>query len=375
MNLLGRVLFFRAGMRELVRDEIERRQERERKSIAKIEKTIEKQLQKLQRSDEAASQNLRKLAGRYDDLLEKYDAATKLVAQQRERLGTIRADLQSFKKAHVEAHVEERVTTLERAWHSDHEEELCRLISQLESRFPVPTVAAHVQQVIAHSPMMHDPYPHVVLEDVLPDALHALLYETLPPQDFWRAGREKRQNWTIGEDLAPLRTSAAWRFMDDLVVPGALLPALTTMFESYLQSQQGHERSAAGDGRLTYERSGGRLMLRHPGYHFEPHLDPRRALLTGLFYLGRPEDSHDYGTKLFRSNGTIPDPEMRRGVYYPLREGATCELVKTIPSRPNSMLVFASRIGLHGADIPADAQPPTLERYTYQFYIGALKSN
>jgi hypothetical protein len=34
------------------------------------------------------------------------------------------------------------------------------------------------------------------------------------------------------------------------------------------------------------------------------------------------------------------------------------------------MLVFASRVGLHGADIPADAQPPTLERYAYQFYIG-----
>ena len=155
-----------------------------------------------------------------------------------------------------------------------------------------------------------------------------------------------------------------------MVVGRVLVPQLASLFDAYLQTQ--HRRKAKRDrdkaGQNSYARSGGRLMLRRPGYHFEPHLDPPRALLTGLFYVGRPEDGHDYGTKLLRSNRPIPDE--RHGVWYPLREGASCELVKVIPARPNSMLVFASRIGLHGADIPADAQPPTLERYAYQFYIG-----
>ena len=218
---------------------------------------------------------------------------------------------------------------------------------------------------------MQDPWPHAVIENILPDAFHAMLWEARPPEGFWRGGQEGRQNWTIGEDLGPLRTEAAWEYMDGVIAPRVLMPALIALFKDYLTALDERNSDETGDqeSRLVgYEQSGGRLMLRRPGYHFEPHLDPRRALLTALLYFGRPEDSYEYGTKLFRSNGTMP--ETFRGVYYPLKEGATCELVKMIPSRPNSMLIFASRVGLHGADIPADAQPATLERYAYQFYVG-----
>ena len=33
------------------------------------------------------------------------------------------------------------------------------------------------------------------------------------------------------------------------------------------------------------------------------------------------------------------------------------------------MLVFLNSVGAHGAHIPEDAQPETLERYIYQFRI------
>ena len=38
--------------------------------------------------------------------------------------------------------------------------------------------------------------------------------------------------------------------------------------------------------------------------------------------------------------------------------------------KPNRMLVFLNSVGAHGAFIPADAQPATLERYLYQFRLG-----
>jgi len=34
------------------------------------------------------------------------------------------------------------------------------------------------------------------------------------------------------------------------------------------------------------------------------------------------------------------------------------------------MLVFLNSTGAHGASIPADAKPATLERYLYQFRLG-----
>jgi hypothetical protein len=54
--------------------------------------------------------------------------------------------------------------------------------------------------------------------------------------------------------------------------------------------------------------------------------------------------------------------------YYPEADGRRCELVTSVPFRPNSMLVFLNSRGAHGATIPADADP-TVERYSYQFYV------
>jgi hypothetical protein len=361
MNVLGRALFRWAGLREHVRHEIEGKQERAQKATAKLEK----QLRQLEEANASAEEQLQRLTRRYDDLLNKYGAATEALGQQRERVGQLKDEIQSLKKAQLDP----RVTALEEARRGDHEERLGALISELQSRFPIASLTDHVRQVVSCSPLMDDPYPHVVLNDVVPGTLHTLLYDDRPPRGFWHDGQDGRQNWTIGEDIGPLRTEAAWRFMDDVVVARVLVPQLAALFDAYLQSQRRHKAKRDRDGgERTFVRSGGRLMLRRPGYHFEPHLDPPRALLTGLFYFGRPEDGEDHGTKLLRSN--LPIPEERHGVWYPLREGASCELVTVVPARPNSMLVFASRIGLHGADIPADAQPPTLERYAYQFYIG-----
>jgi len=359
MNVLSRTLFFWAGLRDHVRNEIE---DRAQKTTAKLEK----QLRQLEQSNAATEEKLRQLTKRSEELLAKYGAAREALTQQRERVGLLKDEIRALKKAQLD----ERVSALEAARRSDYEGAVRTLTSELASRFPLDALATHVEQVIARSAIANDPYPHVILDDVVPPGLHTMLFEDRPPRGFWCDGQEGRQNWTIGEDLGPLRTEAVWRFMDDVVVAQVLVPRLTALFDPYLQTQQRHKGKRDHNSALprTYERTGGRLMLRRPGYHFEPHLDPPRALLTGLFYFGRPEDGHDHGTKLLRSN--LPIPEERHGVWYPLREGATCELVKVVPAKPNSMLVFASRIGLHGADIPEDAQPPTLERYAYQFYIG-----
>ena len=60
-------------------------------------------------------------------------------------------------------------------------------------------------------------------------------------------------------------------------------------------------------------------------------------------------------------------PAIYKQTYFPEAEGLHCELVRRVPYRPNTMLVFLNSRGAHGAEIPADAATP--DRYTYQFYI------
>ena len=47
-----------------------------------------------------------------------------------------------------------------------------------------------------------------------------------------------------------------------------------------------------------------------------------------------------------------------------------CRLVKDVEYRPNRLFVFFNSTGAHGAQVPADAQPETLERYISHFRVG-----
>jgi hypothetical protein len=87
--------------------------------------------------------------------------------------------------------------------------------------------------------------------------------------------------------------------------------------------------------------------------------------LSGLFYLARPDDDARYGTTLYRPS--IPLPLGRQGIYYPEDHGIALEAVATVLFRVNTLLVWMTSLGLHGADLTAPDVPPSLERYTYQF--------
>jgi hypothetical protein len=51
-------------------------------------------------------------------------------------------------------------------------------------------------------------------------------------------------------------------------------------------------------------------------------------------------------------------------------ENRRFRLVETVKFKRNRALVFLNSTGAHGATIPADAEPPNLQRYVYQFRIG-----
>jgi hypothetical protein len=107
-------------------------------------------------------------------------------------------------------------------------------------------------------------------------------------------------------------------------------------------------------------------MLRRPGYHLDPHLDPKRVVFTCLLYFPRPGDSEAFGTTFYRMSG-MPKID-RTSTFYPGTQGIACDLVKMVPFKPNSAVAFLNWGGAHGADIPRTA-PSNTERFSYQFYV------
>ena len=244
------------------------------------------------------------------------------------------------------------------------------LLAELPSLLAAPAIVAHVRQAILNAPLNTDPYPHIVVEELLPPSFYRMLLKAIPPAEFFGDRDPIKQNLRIPFDDGPALTERVWAFMDAVVAREGIRPAVMERFREPLRERwdtllgvEFRERAAA----LPQAISGGRVMLRRPGYYLAPHRDPKRAMVTCLMYLASRHTHDTYGTEIYRVHNDRESPVTR--TYYPEQDGARCELVKVVPNRPNSILIFLNSHGAHGARIPADA-PAETERYAYQFYIG-----
>ncbi len=235
--------------------------------------------------------------------------------------------------------------------------------------FDAARAAAHVTRAIGDARVQPEPTAHIVVDSFLPDDLYQSLLDAIPPDACFTQRDKTKQNFRPDAGvLAPEFTVEAWRFVEERVIDSAVAPALMRIFTPHIETAyaQKYGLHASAIGALPHVASAGRLMLRRPGYHLDPHLDPNRVIVTCLLYLAREGESEAYGTQFFR---LVERPTVdRTSTYFPGHHGYACEMVKTVPFRPNTAVAFLNFGAAHGADIPSDA-PKDTKRYAYQFYV------
>jgi hypothetical protein len=235
-------------------------------------------------------------------------------------------------------------------------------------------IAAHVREVVAAAPVQTEPFPHIVMEPLLPDQAFRVLVDAIPPEEFLDGDKHlDLRGIGFSTTVMPLFSRLIWRSLRTDVIGPVLAPALAERFRPFARD---YFRHGFGDEfvddalALPLHSHGLRLMLRRRGWTLQPHCDPRDQFISTLLYLARPGEGDTYGTQLFR---VLQDNFVPRyaNTYYPEGEGLACELVKTMPYRGNLCLSFLNLGGgAHGASVPADAQPADLRRWAFQFYMG-----
>jgi hypothetical protein len=236
--------------------------------------------------------------------------------------------------------------------------------------FDAGRVGAHVQRAVGQARMETDPSAHILINSLMPDDTYRAVLDGIPPKVFFSQKDNAKQNLKLAQiDVAPDWTLKTLTFLEQALIPRMMVPALLKKFEPHIRDfyvrEYGGERGPELAA-IPHEATGGRLMLRRPGYHLDPHLDPKRVVFTCLIYFARPGDSEAYGTSFYRINGT---PKIdRTSTFYPESQGLTCDVVKMVPFKANTAVAFLNYGAAHGADIPRTA-PRETERYAYQFYV------
>jgi hypothetical protein len=230
-------------------------------------------------------------------------------------------------------------------------------------------VCDHITHAVRRAKLQREPFPHVVIDRLVPDTLYDALIEGLPPFELFGDRPANKQQLKVPLHFAPDYSRRIWTFMSDLVVRDIITPLLAEKFKEPLDAWM-HTSFPTVDAdawtRANLVCSDGRILLRTRGYHIKPHRDPKWGFITCIMYLARPGDQADWGTDLY----AVADDQEARGAEPYWIDEKRCNYASTVSFRRNRALVFLNSGGAHGARIPEDAEPPTLQRYIYQFRIG-----
>jgi hypothetical protein len=229
-------------------------------------------------------------------------------------------------------------------------------------------IHAHITRQIKSAALSHFPFPHAVVDNVLPDALYQALIRGLPPVELFNDRSPNERQLAVPFKIAPAYTRRVWTYMARTVVEQILTPALLHTFKPVLNAWMSQNFPALGNDavdRVPMHASDGRILLRTRGYVIPPHRDPKWGFVTCLLYLARPGDKESWGTQLY----TVDDDAEARGTTPHWIDPARCHQVSDVAFVPNRAFVFLNSVGAHGARIPDDEREG-LERYAYQFRIG-----
>ena len=230
-------------------------------------------------------------------------------------------------------------------------------------------VPAHVRAVVAAAPLESDPCPYVVLDDLLPDDVYDALISAIPPPLFFDHLNVTRQDLKVPFEFAPRYHWEIWHAFQKHIFMKELVPALTDKFQDDLdllvRTRWPGVADSMADAGISLHPAAARVMRRRPGYEIKPHRDPHWTFLTCILYLTKRDDRQLYGTQMCRLQHEQEFPT-HSPFWVPEDD---VEVVREVPGRANSAVVFLNSTGAHRASIPADARPET-DRYIYQVQLG-----
>ena len=282
------------------------------------------------------------LQQQYTEILDQMKAMNNRLSALTERESELRAVLQ--REVHLDPHMDK----------------LVKVLSEHDAASQAATAA------IDRAPLTLEPFPYAVIDDLLPKWLYRSLVRGIPPRELFIKRAQGKEHLNVPFTLAPLYCNRVWRFMAEVMLPQVITPRILDKFRTPIDEWIASNWPDVAPASLPMHGSGGRIMVRGRGYRIMPHRDPKWGFVTCILYLARPKDSEAWGTQIYAVDG---DQEAASAAPYWINPDQ-CRLIEDVAFKPNRLLVFLNSTGAHGAHIPEDAQPPTLERYMYQFRVG-----
>lgn len=204
---------------------------------------------------------------------------------------------------------------------------------------------------IGAAPIRHDPFAHILVDDVFPAELFQAMRAHLPDDTAYVRFKDSGR---VGADYSPHRAAFAPAQLTQLNADarafwGGIFDAvLAPRFTEAVAAKFSAELRLSGEARILTETC---LMRDAAGYELGPHTDSPAKLVSLLFYLAPDETHPELGTSFYApKDRTFFCPG---GPHHPFE---LFDRVTTAPYAPNSLLAFPkTERCFHGVEPVDDA--------------------
>jgi hypothetical protein len=189
-----------------------------------------------------------------------------------QQLQTLTEEVQTLKAqlGHVTRQERQLRTLFESEYDSNDD------ISRFDALVRTAPIADHIQAAVARAPMQYDPFPHCVVDDLLPAAYYDALIAALPPAELFADRPVNKQQLTVPLELAPRYSMEVWRHMAKVVAEGIIRPTMLAKFHEPLTAWLREKLAALGIS------NGSRVVV----YYGNDWVTPSTRVVFTLDYAG-----------------------------------------------------------------------------------------
>jgi len=199
-----------------------------------------------------------------------------------------------------------------------------------------------------------DPYPHIIVENALPDDLYDRLEREWPTKQLLAtAPHDNGVCFRLKSDemLKPGKVSALWQQFTDYHTSIQFYNEVQSVFSDYIKHDSPGLGPRGWAKKTDHIWTDCQTVMHRPVETTtrSPHIDNPREIYAGLFYMPYADDNCSGGDfTLYRARASIKEVDLKKG-----REIFSHDLgvpVKTVPYKRNTLVMFLNRSAecIHG---------------------------
>jgi hypothetical protein len=196
-------------------------------------------------------------------------------------------------------------------------------------------VRRHVIYRLANAPIFQFPFPHIVVDEILPRAFYARLRGMLPEDRSFAMSAHPGRSVLTPEGLAraglDAERAAFWQSMFATMMHDDIGAWIMAKFYDVVSARFGLDQPGGG----VSLRSSTSLVRDREGFSMFPHTDLPNKVISTLVYLPADSERPELGTAFYAPRD--PQLECPGGRYH---DPSLFDHVATIPFQPNTLLAF-----------------------------------